>query len=584
MAGGGTGQKLATATISIAGVASLLATIISMISIWLQLKNYRKPLLQRYVVRILLMVPIYSISSWSSMISLKAAFWLDPIRDIYEAFTIYTFFQLLINYLSGERALIIMTHGREPVHHLWPLNHFLPRVDISDPHTFLAIKRGILQYAWLKPILGLAAIIMKATGVYQEGYIGLTSGYFWSGIVYNISVTVSLYALGLFWVCMNQDLKPFRPMPKFLCIKLVIFASYWQGFFLSILVWLGALPDDVQGYTPDNLAAAIQDFLICLEMVGFAIAHWYAFDWHDFADKRIASARMPVWYACRDAFGIRDLIQDSKETFKGDKYGYRIFDSGDKIMAHEASKSRLARLKEGMRYERGGKAKYWIPRPDEITQTTPLLGANGGGPSRENGSRSPHHDLDELVLDPDEETLYDKARKLEFGDWNYPVITANEPASARNLSPHTSNYQHTPTGSFYYASQSGSLPSLDPSTPLGRRRKEAPEGPERRPSSTKTKKGKQKSSPATESHGVDPLEIAYGPIVGTNPEITEDDFDVDLEHGTHKPQIDAVHEPRTVSPEPKLGLPPRDEEEEDGPSPTFSIGGDEEEFRNVWDK
>lgn len=418
MAGGGTGQKLATATISIAGVASLLATIISMISIWLQTKNYRKPLLQRYVVRILLMVPIYSISSWVSMISLKAAFWLDPIRDVYEAFTIYTFFQLLINYLGGERALIIMTHGREPVHHLWPLNHFLPRVDISDPHTFLAIKRGILQYAWLKPILGLAAIIMKATGVYKEGYIGLTSGYFWSGILYNISVTVSLYALGLFWVCMNQDLKPFRPMPKFLCIKLVIFASYWQGFFLSILVWLGALPDDVEDYTPDNLAAAIQDFLICLEMVGFAIAHWYAFDWHDFADKRIASARLPVWYACRDAFGVRDLIEDSKETFKGDKYGYRIFDSGDKIMAHEASKSRLARLKEGMRYERGGKAKYWIPRPDEINQTTPLLGANGGGPSRENGSRSPHHDLDELVLDPDEETLYDKARKLEFGDWN----------------------------------------------------------------------------------------------------------------------------------------------------------------------
>ncbi|KAB5540388.1 organic solute transporter Ostalpha-domain-containing protein [Coniochaeta sp. 2T2.1] len=602
MAGGGTGQKLATATITIAGVASLLATIISIISIWLQTKNYRKPLLQRYVVRILLMVPIYSISSWSSMISLKAAFWLNPIRDIYEAFTIYTFFQLLINYLGGERALIIMTHGREPVHHLWPLNHFLPRVDISDPYTFLAIKRGILQYAWLKPILGLAAIIMKATGVYQEGYIGLTSGYFWSGIIYNISVTVSLYALGLFWVCMNQDLKPFRPMPKFLCIKLVIFASYWQGFLLSILVWLGALPDDVPGYTPDNLAAATQDFLICLEMVGFAIAHWYAFDWHDYSDNRIASARMPVWYAIRDAFGIRDLIQDSKETFKGDKYGYRIFDSGDKIMAHEASNSRLARLKDGMRYERGGKAKYWIPRPDEINQTTPLLGANGGGPSRDSGSRSPHHDLEELVLDPDEETLYDKARKLEFGDWNYPVITAHEPASVRNLSPHPSNYQHTPTGSFYNASRASSVPKLDPNTQLGRRRKEAPEGPERQPSASasskskskaKSKKGKSTAKPAQQSHGVDPLEIAYGPIVGTNPDITADDFEVDLEDGAHRPQEDAVHEPRTVSPEPKLGLPPRDGEEEeeeeedgeeDGKKSPFSIGGDEEEFRNVWDR
>lgn len=167
------------------------------------------------------------------------------------------------------------------------------------------------------------------------------------------------------------------------------------------------------------------------------------------------------------------------------------------------------------------------------------------------------------------------------------MITANTPATARNLSPHPSAYQHTPTGSgYFHSSRSGSIPSLDPSSPLGRRRKEAPEGPERRASSTN--KGKQKTQ---ESHGVDPLEIAYGPIVGTNPELTEDDFEVDLEEGTHRPQADAVHEPRTVSPEPKLGPPPREgeeeaeeEDEDDGPSPTFSIGGDEDEFRNVWDK
>ncbi|KAK1759329.1 organic solute transporter Ostalpha-domain-containing protein [Echria macrotheca] len=535
---GGTGQKFAATTTAIAGVASLAATLASIVSIWLQTKNYRKPLLQRYVVRILLMVPLYSISSWVSMVSLEASVFFDPIRDIYEAFTIYTFFQLLINYLGGERALIIMTHGREPVHHLWPLNHVLPRVDISDPYTFLAIKRGILQYAWLKPILSLAAVIMKATGTYQEGYIGLNSGYLWSGLVYNISMTVSLYCLGLFWVCMNDDLKPFRPVPKFLCIKLIIFASYWQGFFLSVLVWLGAIPDQVQGYTPDNLAAAIQDFLICCEMPGFAIAHWYAFSWHDFADNRISAARMPVWYAVRDAFGVRDLIEDSKETFRGDKYGYRIFDSGDKIMAHEASKSRLARVKAGMRYERGGKAKYWIPRPDEINQTTPLLGGNGG-PSRRSDSQSPHHnDLEQLILDPDEELLYDNARKLEFGDWNYPVITANEPASSR-YSPHPSIYQNTPTGSFYNRSSSSSVPSLNPDAPLERRRKEAPEGSQVGVGDRKGKKKAKKAS-STQDHGKDPLEIAYGPTIGTHTQITEDDFKVDTETGPHKPQRNAA--------------------------------------------
>lgn len=371
------------------------------------------------------MVPIYSIASWTSMISLSAASFLDPIRDIYEAFTIYTFFQLLINYLGGERALIIMTHGRAPVQHLWPLNHVLGKVDISDPHTFLAIKRGILQYAWLKPILAFAAIIMKATGTYQEGYIGASSGYLWSGIIYNISVTVSLYSLGLFWVCMHKDLQPFRPVPKFLCIKLIIFASYWQGFFLSILVFLGAIPDDVPHYTPDNLAAAIQDALICIEMPMFAAAHWYAFSWKDFADNNISSARMPVGHALRDAFGIRDLIEDSKDTFRGDNYGYRVFDSGDKVMAHEDSKSRLARLREGMRYERGGKGKYWIPKPGEVNANTPLLSGSGAnGDASSSGTRPDqlnehtHGTFEEPELDPEEDEYYDAARELEYGDWN----------------------------------------------------------------------------------------------------------------------------------------------------------------------
>lgn len=326
-----------------------------------------------------------------------------------------------------------MMHGREPVHHLWPLNHVLPKADISDPHTFLAIKRGILQYAWLKPLLGLSAIIMKATGVYEEGTIALTSGYMWSGILYNISVTLSLYSLGMFWVIMSKDLQPFRPVPKFLCIKLIIFASYWQGFLLSILVFLGAIPDNVEDYTADSLAAAIQDALICIEMPIFAIGHWYAFSWHDYADVTISAARMPVRYAIRDAFGIRDLIEDTKETFSGKKYEYRLFDSGDNVLAHEGSSSRVARMMEGMRYERGGKGKYWIPKPGEANARTPLLRNNVGSPGAQSPSQPRDGDsdymgwgdggVDQQGLDPEEEGLYERARQLEFGDWNVSDVS-----------------------------------------------------------------------------------------------------------------------------------------------------------------
>ncbi|KAK6537617.1 hypothetical protein TWF694_011928 [Orbilia ellipsospora] len=454
---GGTGTKLGNFFIIFSGLCSIVATLLSIVSIWFQLKNYRKPLLQRYVVRILLMVPIYAITSWLSLKSLTAAFFLDPIRDIYEAFTIYTFFQLLINFLGGERALIILTHGRAPTPHLWPLNLFMPKVDISDPYSFLNIKRGILQYAWLKPVLAVTTIIMKATDTYQEGYIGLNSGYFWSGIIYNLSVTISLYSLGMFWACMHRDLKPFRPVPKFLCIKLIIFASYWQGFFLSILVWLKFIPDTPH-YTRDNLAAAIQDCLICCEMPIFAIAHWYAFSWKDYADPTISAARMPVQYAFRDAYGIRDLIYDTKITFGGKGYEYRNFDSADgTTMVHPESAARMARIMEGMRYERGGKSKYWIPKPAPSSRTA-LLGSVGSaagitddparraaaGAGKSYGSTTPS-ELEDTTLDEEAEALYEDARAMEFGDYNVslPSDTKNKIlfahlAYSTPLSRHTS--------------------------------------------------------------------------------------------------------------------------------------------------
>lgn len=437
----GTGSGFARVVLILAGVAALSASLLTVLTVLLQTKNYRKPLLQRHVIRILMMVPIFSAASWASLTSLRVAFWIDPFRDVYEAFTLYTFFQLLVNFLGGERSLIIMMHGRPPVPHLWPLNHIVGKVDISDPHTFLSIKRGILQYTWVKPLLAIATIIMKATSTFREGVLSVNSGYFWTSLIYNVSISWSLYDLALFWVCMSADLQPFRPMPKFLCIKGIIFASWWQGFFLSILVFLGAIPSIGGEYTADNLAAAIQDALICFEMPLFALSHWYAFSWKDYADATISEARMPIRFALRDAFGPRDLIEDAKETFSGKKYDYRYFDAEDNVMAHEESSSRRARMKEGMRYERGGRGKYWIPSPTEANDKQPLLSrwaadshartispAGGASRSTSRGQRKDYgtnREPEEPELDAEEERLYVNARALEFGDWNYPVINTH---------------------------------------------------------------------------------------------------------------------------------------------------------------
>lgn len=131
----------------------LFSTLYSSYTIYTHLLNYRKPILQRHVIRLLLMVPIYSLSSLISLFSIQAAPLIDLLRDLYEAFVIYSFFTLLVEYLGGERSILILLHGRQEVDHLWPFNWFCRKLDPSDPYTFLAIKRGVLRECSRKSIL-----------------------------------------------------------------------------------------------------------------------------------------------------------------------------------------------------------------------------------------------------------------------------------------------------------------------------------------------------------------------------------------------------------------------------------------------
>lgn len=143
------------------------------------------------------------------------------------------------------------------------------------------------------------------------------------------------------------------------------------------------------------------------------------------------------------------------------------------------------------------------------------------------------------------------------------------------------------------------MPTLNPRDPLERRKKEAPEGPEALPDD---KKGKRKASAnghgaasvSSPDKGLDPLEIAYGPMVGTTSKLTEDDFKVDdvsphHPHGTSSPGHDAAHDDEddgNKTPVTEVSnhwghATDTEAEDEDKRSPHFTVGG-EEEFQNVW--
>ena len=55
------------------------------------------------------------------------------------------------------------------------------------------------------------------------------SGYLYVTIIYNISVSLALYGLFLFYFATKDLLMPFEPVLKFCTVKSVIFLSFWQG-------------------------------------------------------------------------------------------------------------------------------------------------------------------------------------------------------------------------------------------------------------------------------------------------------------------------------------------------------------------
>ena len=81
---------------------------------------------------------------------------------------------------------------------------------MSDPTTFLFIRKGVLQFIILKPCLSILVMALKYMELYDDGYIAWNNAYVYLAVAYNISVCWSMYCLVMFYIQCSKDLKPYR--------------------------------------------------------------------------------------------------------------------------------------------------------------------------------------------------------------------------------------------------------------------------------------------------------------------------------------------------------------------------------------
>lgn len=359
----------------VAGTFTLLSVLIFLAHITNHARHYHKPEAQRRIMAVLWMVPIYGITSWVSLMKPSWEPTLGALRDLAEAYVIYTFVGLLVAVLSDgltfsqlidkladhvaeERAAVeayqrAKDAGREgdeeaPADTVLlsqkPKLHVVPPFscswlfwwtqDASDPETVARAwlwqcQLLAMQFVFVKPLTTFIPLFLSAFGIYDlsatpwwhNHHLNWNSPRLYIITIQNISVALAFMGLLSFFHGAERDLEWCNPWPKFLCIKGVVFATFWQYIALQAM--------SAYGLVDERTAAQCQNLLICVEMLIASIAHLYIFPHQEWAPNYRKERQRSLML--RDTMALGDFMRDMR----------RLATPWDSVKKHEESHAGL---------------------------------------------------------------------------------------------------------------------------------------------------------------------------------------------------------------------------------------------------
>ncbi len=210
------------------GLCAGLAVLVTLRTIHLHLRSFTNLVQQTHIIRIMIMVPVYAIDSWLSYRFFRYSVYFDLIRDSYEALVVYEFYALLVSYIGGHERAFQVFFGR-----LLKLPSPLCCVTVTIRRDMLKFcKLGCLQYAVLRPVVTIIAIVAHSKGTLCPGNFSLQFAFVYIAGINFVSVTVAMYdimrfsvffvaicthsfcmyALVMFYILGSKELQPNKPM------------------------------------------------------------------------------------------------------------------------------------------------------------------------------------------------------------------------------------------------------------------------------------------------------------------------------------------------------------------------------------
>ncbi|KAI0032129.1 organic solute transporter Ostalpha-domain-containing protein, partial [Vararia minispora EC-137] len=307
------------------------------VSFWLINKHlmwYTNKHEQRYIVRLLFMVPIYAIISTLSFVFWNHATALLLIRDCYEGVVLVSFFYLLLTYLSPdpeiqkaifradglskENDFARARRGEKPQAWFFPLCRLQAKP--ADGMYFLQLMKWlVLQYIIVRPGTTFAAVILNYIGLYCSDSWSPRWAHIYITTLVSISVTIAMYCLVQLYLPIAPRLTSNRPVLKLFAIKAVVFLTFWQASFLSALATFGAVKNTPY-MTAQDINTGWGALLETFEMALFAFLHVKAFPYRPYRPPDPNAQRTPRLRALAHAFDFRET---AREIVDGTIYAWR---------------------------------------------------------------------------------------------------------------------------------------------------------------------------------------------------------------------------------------------------------------------